>query len=511
MKQIKVNFTRAVMTLLLALMTSTAWATDNGPWTWYGQRSGCCGFWGNYSISYNGLNNTHWQNLYMRQYSDRFGAYVSGNPGSESKNAVYTLFGHTENVPSYTRMRLNCNYMVKQDYTGTTAWHTTALYARDDVDALKAMPVDFTDGGSDGTGNEYSLHRILQKNPGEVTQHYSDSFDFDNRSSSSAQSKTWALMMTTVVAVHGAEYVESWSEFTNESYTWDYYYYKYITFDNNGGSGEMAQQTIENSGPLTSSTMYRDGYVFVGWNTKSDGSGTAYADGATVTATSEDKGPVTLYAQWVNEGDADLIITSAADWNTFAYNVNNGIDSYQGKVVKLAADISVSTMAGDRSFMGTFDGCGHTLNVSFSSSDAFASPFRYVNGATIKNLIVTGTVNGAIHCSGLIGGINGSPILIENCDVRVTITCSSSHCGGFIGHASGSINTIRNCRFQIDCIVPRHIVPTFLIGTKAFRYVLTGVERCLSLLHLKQLCRRECRSQHQQGQQKHQSQSISFF
>ena len=441
---------RIVLSLLLLLMTTTAWATDNGPWTWYGQRSGCCDFWGNYSISYNGLNNTHWENLYMRQYTDKFGAFVSGNPGSEKKNAVYTLFGHTENVPSYTRMRLNCNYMVKQSFTGTTAWHTTALYARDDVDALKAMPVDFTDGGSDHTGDEYSLHRSTLKDKGTETKNYSNSFDFDNRNSSSAQSKTWALMMTTVVAVHGAEFVESWSEFTNESYTWDYYYYKHITFDNNGGSGEMSQQTIENSGTLTSNTMYRDGYVFIGWNTKSDGSGTAYADGATLTATSEDKGPVTLYAQWVNEGDADLIITSAADWNTFASNVTSSTESYLGKVVKLAADISVSTPVGNPNhrFRGTFDGCGHILNFNFSSSDAYAAPFNHVYGATIKNLIVTGTINGAIHCSGLVGGMVGNPNLIENCDVRVAITCSSSHCGGFIGHASSSINTIRNCRFS---------------------------------------------------------------
>lgn len=451
MQQYKMKLSRAAMTLLLMLMTSTtAWATDNGPWTWYGQRSGCCDFWGNYSISYNGLNNTHWENLYMRQYTDKFGAFVSGNPGSEKKNAVYTLFGHTENVPSYTRMRLNCNYMVKQSFTGTTAWHTTALYARDDVDALKAMPVDFTDGGSDHTGDEYSLHRSTLKDKGTETKNYSNSFDFDNRNSSSAQSKTWALMMTTVVAVHGAEFVESWSEFTNESYTWDYYYYKHVTFDNNGGSGEMAQQTIENSGTLTSSTMYRDGYVFIGWNTKSDGSGTAYADGATLTATSEDKGSVTLYAQWVNEGDADLIITSAADWNTFASNVTSSTESYLGKVVKLAADISVSTPVGNPNhrFRGTFDGCGHILNFNFSSSDAYAAPFNHVYGATIKNLIVTGTVNGAIHCSGLVGGMVGNPNLIENCDVRVAITCSSSHCGGFIGHASSSINTIRNCRFS---------------------------------------------------------------
>ena len=41
----------------------------------------------------------------------------------------------------------------------------------------------------------------------------------------------------------------------------------------------------------------------------------------------------------------DLTISSTADWNTFANNVNNGT-SYSGQTVKLNADISVTTMVG---------------------------------------------------------------------------------------------------------------------------------------------------------------------
>ncbi|MCR5158755.1 MAG: InlB B-repeat-containing protein, partial [Prevotella sp.] len=86
-------------------------------------------------------------------------------------------------------------------------------------------------------------------------------------------------------------------------YSWTTYYYKHVTFDSNGGSGSMEQQSIENSGALTACTMTRDGYVFAGWNTEADGTGTFYADGATLTATAEDKGPVKLYAQWLSVAD----------------------------------------------------------------------------------------------------------------------------------------------------------------------------------------------------------------
>ena len=69
-----------------------------------------------------------------------------------------------------------------------------------------------------------------------------------------------------------------------------------ITFNANGGSGSVdAISTyvgVANTIPSNSPT--RTGYTFNGWNTASDGSGTAYATGSTITPT----GDVTLYAQW---------------------------------------------------------------------------------------------------------------------------------------------------------------------------------------------------------------------
>ena len=47
---------------------------------------------------------------------------------------------------------------------------------------------------------------------------------------------------------------------------------------------------------LSPSTFTRDGYFFTGWNTKSSGNGTSYADGESITPTSN----LTLYAQWTN-------------------------------------------------------------------------------------------------------------------------------------------------------------------------------------------------------------------
>jgi uncharacterized repeat protein (TIGR02543 family)/LPXTG-motif cell wall-anchored protein len=67
-----------------------------------------------------------------------------------------------------------------------------------------------------------------------------------------------------------------------------------VTFDSNGGTGSTASQTASSATALTANGFSRAGYIFVGWNTAADGSGTAYADGASYAFNSS----ITLYAQW---------------------------------------------------------------------------------------------------------------------------------------------------------------------------------------------------------------------
>ena len=70
-----------------------------------------------------------------------------------------------------------------------------------------------------------------------------------------------------------------------------------ITFNANGGSGTVPSTISTYVGvanTIPSNSLTRTGYTFNGWNTASDGSGTAYATGSTITPS----GNVTLYAQW---------------------------------------------------------------------------------------------------------------------------------------------------------------------------------------------------------------------
>ena len=67
-----------------------------------------------------------------------------------------------------------------------------------------------------------------------------------------------------------------------------------VTFNSNGGSGAMADQSASAATDLSANAFTRSGYTFAGWNTAADGSGTSYADGASFPFSAN----ATLYAQW---------------------------------------------------------------------------------------------------------------------------------------------------------------------------------------------------------------------
>ena len=154
--------------------------------------------------------------------------------------------------------------------------------------------------------------------------------------------------------------------------------------------------------------------------------------------------------------DDPYLITSTELWDWFAFSVSQG-RNYSGKFVRLDADIDISTtvgLRGDKPFSGTFLGNRHTITANISSTttgtganEQGMAPFHYINGATIKDLTVAGTIASAsYHTSGLVGFADGTN-LIENCIVTATLDISSNYAGGIIGHGQTSTTTIRGCAF----------------------------------------------------------------
>ncbi len=71
-----------------------------------------------------------------------------------------------------------------------------------------------------------------------------------------------------------------------------------VTYDANNGNGTMMNQTIEAIGNLEGYNFTRNGYTFMEWNTQADGNGKSYTDEQKIMVTAENKGNITLYAQW---------------------------------------------------------------------------------------------------------------------------------------------------------------------------------------------------------------------
>jgi putative cell wall-binding protein len=227
---------------------------------------------------------------------------------------------------------------------------------------------------------------------------------------------------------------------------------------NEGGTAASAPSPTPDFAPPTATlqTLY---YYCVVTNTATDGSGATQATASDPVAVLVHGVRVytalDLYniAQLVNEPDASLF------------------QSYAGYTIELMNDIDLSTTPATKNwtpigsgistryFRGTFDGQGHTisgLSITSNPSSAYnLGLFGNADGATIKNLVVEGSIDGATPYSS-IGGVAGVvgdaySTTIENVGSRVDVAVSSASAlrvGGLVGNANQTI--IKNCYYQGD-------------------------------------------------------------
>lgn len=163
---------------------------------------------------------------------------------------------------------------------------------------------------------------------------------------------------------------------------------------------------------------------------------------------------------------ADLVIKTVDELRAFRDDVNNG-NNYDGKLVELTADIDLGGKAGGSwepiglpdvgngtgcPFLGTFDGCGHTVSGMYISTLDGSGFFGYVKGGTVKNLKVDGEIvlehvgftsggaGGVVYILAMSDDIDESGMttggVIENCSYSGSITGSmtfNGNVGGIVG------------------------------------------------------------------------------
>ena len=155
-----------------------------------------------------------------------------------------------------------------------------------------------------------------------------------------------------------------------------------------------------------------------------------------------------------------FLISSATDWNQVAVRMIQGTKNYSGLRFALANDITISIPWGSETAFagqldGKFNGQCYKLTANITEvEESNSAPIREINGATIKNLTVKGTVVGRNQIAGLVGKVSGGTNLIENCHVSTEVTVSAEqnytapHAGGIVGYAETTGLTVRGCLFD---------------------------------------------------------------
>ena len=152
--------------------------------------------------------------------------------------------------------------------------------------------------------------------------------------------------------------------------------YKYtVAFNSNGGTGSMANQQllygIEQALRANTFTYY-EGHNFLKWNTKSDGTGTSYNNGQSVSGIvgATANSTVTLYAQW---------------------NHNIDLSTLTGDFTAINGDILNSTLNGNHK-ISIANGATVTLrNVTINGSTTMTYYFAGINCLGDATIILEGT------------------------------------------------------------------------------------------------------------------------
>lgn len=152
-------------------------------------------------------------------------------------------------------------------------------------------------------------------------------------------------------------------------------------------------------------------------------------------------------------------------WFANEVNVNN--NSFNGKTVKLDANIYMANKAwtpvgqtGATQFMGTFDGQNKTifnlyiLKTNETGANYSSGLFGWLNAATVKNVTVTDATVKGNHNVGVIAGyLETAGCTIENCHVSgATVEChvanddaNGDKAGVIVGHAGNTGVVVNKC------------------------------------------------------------------
>ena len=193
----------------------------------------------------------------------------------------------------------------------------------------------------------------------------------------------------------------------------------YVTFNSTGGLGTMERQKIvvNTSAPLNPNSFTRIAdEAFTGWNTKADGSGTAYTDGQEISIAEN----ITLYAQWSaiptenltsgttswTDGTVYTLTDDVTIGSRITVNGNVNLLLPDGLILTASEGIFVGegnslTIWADGLGTGKLEATGSTWNAGIGSNRDSGSGTITINSGTVF-------ATGGIHGAGIGSGVGSS-------------------------------------------------------------------------------------------------------
>ena len=162
-----------------------------------------------------------------------------------------------------------------------------------------------------------------------------------------------------------------------------------------------------------------------------------------------DRFSVCLFDSGAGSAMEPFAVKTAWQWDLFVRNSH--LYNYANKKVVLGASVTAGSVSSvgsvDVPFAGLFDGQDNTLSFSCSSVADNGGLFAAVNGATIKNVRLSGQVTGANYVALVAGHVTGGENVFEDiAALEGSVASGSSYVGAIVGGAeTGASVTVTGC------------------------------------------------------------------
>ena len=329
---------------------------------------------------------------YSISYNLNGGTVATANPTSYNvETATFTLNNPTKTGYTFTGWtgsngtKASTNVSVSKGTIGNKTY--TANYSANNYNITYTL-----NGGTSGANSPASAKydaTVTISNPTKTGYTFTGWTFNGNTStakygaSSSAISTSWSNQSTKVTNQYFKNLNPTNGSTVTLTANWSAHGYTvaYNGNENTGGSTASSSHVYDVAKTLTANGFTRTGYTFTGWNTKADGTGTAYENQASVTnLTATNGATVTLYAQW-SKNKYYLDVNHTLDGTGMGNSLSSGVGKFDVYVNGTASATGVGDYYTQIYYGDTYEIKNITANAGYTYAGLNSGSLKGTMGA----------------------------------------------------------------------------------------------------------------------------------